>query len=175
MFLGTHTPKLDEKGRLILPAKFRDELAEGLVITRGQDRCLAIWPIATFVEQTETLRSSPSSSKQVRDYQLRQALHEWQQPRVHAVARRIAASAGCQLAAPRGANTRRRRRGGCRLRFLGVDGSRAHLESAVLSRKTKLRLCPSQRSATPRLRRAPWRGACPVEPTLHQVRFHSQN
>lgn len=69
MFLGTHTPKLDEKGRLILPAKFRDELAEGLVITRGQDRCLAIWPIATFVEQTETLRSSPSSSKQVRDYQ----------------------------------------------------------------------------------------------------------
>lgn len=27
MFLGTHTPRLDEKGRLILPAKFRDELA----------------------------------------------------------------------------------------------------------------------------------------------------
>ena len=45
MFLGTHTPKLDEKGRLILPAKFRDELADGLVITRFQERCLAIWPI----------------------------------------------------------------------------------------------------------------------------------
>ena len=29
MFLGTHTPKLDEKGRVILPAKFRDELTDG--------------------------------------------------------------------------------------------------------------------------------------------------
>lgn len=69
MFLGTHTPKLDEKGRLFLPAKFREELAAGLVVTRGQDRCLAIWPVAAFVEQTKTLQSSPSSSKQVRDYQ----------------------------------------------------------------------------------------------------------
>ena len=69
MFLGTHTPKLDEKGRFFLPAKFRDELAEGLVITRGQDRCLAIWPIAVFIEQTAALRNAPTSNKQVRDYQ----------------------------------------------------------------------------------------------------------
>ena len=69
MFLGTHTPKLDEKGRIFLPAKFRDGLADGLVITRGQDRCLAIWPVADFVEQTQQLRNAPSSSKQVRDYQ----------------------------------------------------------------------------------------------------------
>ncbi|MCW2809879.1 MAG: mraZ [Friedmanniella sp.] len=68
MFLGTHTPKLDEKGRLILPAKYRDELSEGLVITRFQERCLAIWPIATFVEVAHTVRSA-SSSQQVRDYQ----------------------------------------------------------------------------------------------------------
>jgi MraZ protein len=69
LFLGTHTPKLDEKGRIFLPAKFRDELADGLVITRGQDRCLAIWPMAAFVEQTQALRNAPSSNKQVRDYQ----------------------------------------------------------------------------------------------------------
>lgn len=69
MFLGTHTPKLDDKGRIFLPAKFRDGLAEGLVVTRGQDRCLAIWPLADFVEQTQKLRNAPSSSKQVRDYQ----------------------------------------------------------------------------------------------------------
>ena len=50
MFLGTHTPKLDDKGRFFLPAKFRDELAEGLVVTRGQDRCLAIYPMATFMK-----------------------------------------------------------------------------------------------------------------------------
>ena len=54
MFLGTHTPRLDEKGRLILPAKFRDELADGLVITRGQERCLAIWPMEVFVALART-------------------------------------------------------------------------------------------------------------------------
>jgi MraZ protein len=69
VFLGSHTPKLDEKGRIFLPAKFRDGLADGLVVTRGQDRCLAIWPRADFVEQTQKLRNAPSSNKQVRDYQ----------------------------------------------------------------------------------------------------------
>lgn len=68
MFLGTHTPKLDEKGRLILPAKFRDELADGLVITRFQERCLAIWPMSTFIEVAQSVRGA-SSSQQVRDYQ----------------------------------------------------------------------------------------------------------
>ncbi len=66
MFLGTHTPKLDDKGRLILPAKYRDELAEGLVITRFQERCLAIWPVATFAELVQGVRGA-SSSQQVRD------------------------------------------------------------------------------------------------------------
>lgn len=37
MFLGTHMQKLDDKGRLILPAKFREELSPGLVLTRGQE------------------------------------------------------------------------------------------------------------------------------------------
>jgi MraZ protein len=69
VFLGTHTPKLDDKGRLILPAKFRDELADGLVITRFQERCLAIWPISSFVDMTKTVRSAASSQQDVRDYQ----------------------------------------------------------------------------------------------------------
>lgn len=69
MFLGTHTPKLDDKGRLILPAKFRDELADGLVITRFQERCLAIWPMATFVEVAHAVRNASSSQQHVRDYQ----------------------------------------------------------------------------------------------------------
>ena len=69
VFLGTHTPKLDDKGRFFLPAKFREELADGLVITRGQDHCLTIWPMATFIEQTQQLKSAPTSVKRVRDYQ----------------------------------------------------------------------------------------------------------
>jgi MraZ protein len=69
VFLGTHTPKLDDKGRLILPAKFRDELADGLVIAKFQERCLAIWPSSVFVEMTKTVRSASSSQLDVRDYQ----------------------------------------------------------------------------------------------------------
>jgi MraZ protein len=68
MFLGTHAPRLDDKGRLFLPAKFRDELAEGLVITKGQERCLYVWPMAEFARITEQMRSAPVTSKAARDY-----------------------------------------------------------------------------------------------------------
>lgn len=68
MFLGTFTPKLDEKGRLILPSKFREELAEGLVITRGQERCLYVFSGAEFARMHERLREAPITSKQGRDY-----------------------------------------------------------------------------------------------------------
>ena len=68
MFLGTHEPKLDEKGRLILPARFRDELAEGLVITKGQERCLYVFTAAEFALITERLRQAPVTQKNSRDY-----------------------------------------------------------------------------------------------------------
>ena len=68
MFLGTFTPKLDEKGRVILPAKFRDELAEGLVITRGQERCLYVFSEQEFSSMHERIRQAPVTSKQARDY-----------------------------------------------------------------------------------------------------------
>jgi MraZ protein len=68
MFLGTHEPKLDEKGRLILPAKFREELSSGLVITKGQERCLYVFPQSEFVTITETLRQAPVTQKAARDY-----------------------------------------------------------------------------------------------------------
>ena len=68
MFLGTHFPKLDDKGRLFLPAKFRDELAEGLVVTRGQERSLFVWPEAEFIQMTEQLKQAPITNKGARDY-----------------------------------------------------------------------------------------------------------
>lgn len=68
MFLGTHTPRLDDKGRLFLPAKFRDRLAEGLVVTRGQERCLYVFPMAEFVRVTEQMQAAPTTSKRVRDF-----------------------------------------------------------------------------------------------------------
>ena len=68
MFLGTHAPRLDEKGRLFLPAKYRDELAEGVVITKGQERCLYVFPVAEFGRMAEALRGAPATAKAVRDY-----------------------------------------------------------------------------------------------------------
>ncbi|WP_237188916.1 division/cell wall cluster transcriptional repressor MraZ [Rothia nasimurium] len=68
MFLGTHTPRLDVKGRLILPAKFREQLEQGLVLTRGQERCLYVFTLAEFERIHEQLRTAPLSSKQARDY-----------------------------------------------------------------------------------------------------------
>ncbi len=68
MFLGTHTPRLDDKGRLILPAKFRDELASGLVLTRGQERCIYVFSQDEFEKVHEQMRSAPISSRQARDY-----------------------------------------------------------------------------------------------------------
>ena len=68
MFLGTHSPRLDEKGRLFLPAKFRDELADGLVITKGQERCLYVFGLAEFGRITERLAVAPVTAKAVRDY-----------------------------------------------------------------------------------------------------------
>jgi MraZ protein len=68
VFLGTHTPRLDEKGRLFLPAKYREELAGGLVITKGQERCLYVFPVAEFGRMAEALRGAPATAKAVRDY-----------------------------------------------------------------------------------------------------------
>jgi MraZ protein len=67
VFLGTHAPKLDEKGRLFLPAKYRDELSGGVVITKGQERCLYVFPIEEFTRITEALRNAPVTAKGVRD------------------------------------------------------------------------------------------------------------
>ncbi len=69
MFLGTHQPRLDDKGRLFLPAKFRERLAGGLVITRGQERCLYVFPMTEFERIAEQMQSTPTTSRAVRDYQ----------------------------------------------------------------------------------------------------------
>ena len=68
MFLGTHTPRLDEKGRLFLPAKYREELSRGVVLTKGQERCLFVFPKAEFDKIAEDMRPGPEATKAERDY-----------------------------------------------------------------------------------------------------------
>jgi len=48
VFLGEFEHSLDDKGRLAIPAKFRPALGQGLVLTRGLDRCLFAWPMAEW-------------------------------------------------------------------------------------------------------------------------------
>ncbi len=68
MFFGTHTPRLDDKGRLTLPARFREALGEGLVMTKGQDRCLYVFPRADFARVTERLAGASVTDKRTRDF-----------------------------------------------------------------------------------------------------------
>ena len=68
LFVGTHSPKLDDKGRLFLPAKFRDQLQGGLVMTKGQEHALYVFPRDEFVLLAERLQEAPLSSKGARDY-----------------------------------------------------------------------------------------------------------
>lgn len=58
MFLGTHEHSLDMKGRVILPSKFRDQLAEGAVITKVLDGCLAIYTAEEFEKVAQEMQES---------------------------------------------------------------------------------------------------------------------
>lgn len=67
-FLGTHTPRLDDKGRLFLPARFRGALADGLVVTTGQEGCLYVFPTTEFHRISAQMQTASGSSKRVRDF-----------------------------------------------------------------------------------------------------------
>lgn len=56
MFLGEHQHTLDDKGRVILPARFRDRLAGGVVLTVSKDRCIDVFPHAEFERQVQQLQ-----------------------------------------------------------------------------------------------------------------------
>lgn len=69
MFLGTHAPRLDDKGRLVLPAKFREALAPGLVLTKGQNRSIVVWPAVEFAAYAQQLNEASRSDAKVQAYQ----------------------------------------------------------------------------------------------------------
>ncbi|MAT17001.1 MAG: cell division/cell wall cluster transcriptional repressor MraZ [Leifsonia sp.] len=69
MLLGTFVPKLDDKGRLVLPAKFWDEFAGGLVMTRGQEGCVYVYSQREFEALHERMSAqAPALGKKGRDY-----------------------------------------------------------------------------------------------------------
>lgn len=68
MFMGSHDLRLDEKGRLILPAKYRAKLADGVVVTRGQEHCLYVFPAEVFQEVLGGVLTAPMTHKPSRDF-----------------------------------------------------------------------------------------------------------
>jgi MraZ protein len=68
MFLGTHAPRLDDKGRLVLPARYREALAPGLVLTKGQERAIVVWPAAEFAAEAARLSDASRSDARSRAY-----------------------------------------------------------------------------------------------------------
>jgi MraZ protein len=71
MFLGEYTHTIDDKGRVTIPARFRAELAAGLVVTRGFDQNLMIYPIGEWQEMAGRLASRPVSDESVRAFRRR--------------------------------------------------------------------------------------------------------
>ncbi|MPZ14064.1 MAG: division/cell wall cluster transcriptional repressor MraZ [Chloroflexi bacterium] len=55
MFLGEFEHALDDRGRIAIPARFRPGLSDGLVVTRGLDRCLFVWPMEEWRQIAEKL------------------------------------------------------------------------------------------------------------------------
>lgn len=67
-FMGTHTPRLDDKGRITLPAKYREELATGLVVAAGQEHCLYVFAPEEFAAQNAELARQPVTNQPARNY-----------------------------------------------------------------------------------------------------------
>jgi MraZ protein len=68
MFLGEFVHTIDEKGRLTIPAKFRADLASGLVVTRGIDRCLAIYPLEEWERLAGRVSALPMTDRRARAF-----------------------------------------------------------------------------------------------------------
>jgi len=67
MFLGRFDHVLDEKGRLAIPARFRADLQGGMVLTRGNDRCLNLFPEARWAEIAARLDALPMGDPNARN------------------------------------------------------------------------------------------------------------
>jgi MraZ protein len=68
MFMGEYNHNIDEKGRLIVPAKFRESLGANFVVTRGLDTCLFVYPMAEWKKLEEKLKSLPFTKKDARAF-----------------------------------------------------------------------------------------------------------
>ena len=68
MFLGTYQNKIDDKNRMAVPAKFRDQLGGQCVLTKGFDKCLYIYTLKDFEEMAAKVMALPQSDADFREF-----------------------------------------------------------------------------------------------------------
>ncbi|WP_069650154.1 division/cell wall cluster transcriptional repressor MraZ [Caloranaerobacter ferrireducens] len=68
MFIGEYQHSIDKKGRLIIPAKFREDLGDSFILTKGLDNCLFVYPKSEWKVLEEKLKSLPLTRKDARAF-----------------------------------------------------------------------------------------------------------
>ena len=68
MFIGEYQHNIDPKGRVFMPAKFREELGDKFVVTKGLDNCLFVYPEEEWKNLEQKLRTLPLTSKEGRAF-----------------------------------------------------------------------------------------------------------
>lgn len=68
MFMGVYNHTIDAKGRLIVPSKFREQLGDGFVVTKGLDGCLFVYPNEEWATIEEKFKSIPLTTKDARKF-----------------------------------------------------------------------------------------------------------
>lgn len=68
MFIGEYQHTLDDKGRIIIPSKFREELGEEFVMTKGLDNCLFVYPKSEWIILEDKLKALPLTNRDARAF-----------------------------------------------------------------------------------------------------------
>lgn len=68
MFLGEFRHSLDGKGRVVMPSKFRERLEDGCVVTKGQERCLYVFPMDVWEAEAQRVLRLPRTNRKARHF-----------------------------------------------------------------------------------------------------------
>lgn len=68
MFMGEYQHNIDDKGRIIVPAKFREGLGNSFILTRGLDQCIFAYPRSEWSHLEQKLKSLPFTKKDARAF-----------------------------------------------------------------------------------------------------------
>lgn len=68
MFIGEYNHSIDTKGRLSIPSKFREELGEQFIVTKGLDNCLFVYPLNEWKILEDKLKQLPMTNRDARAF-----------------------------------------------------------------------------------------------------------